>query len=128
MWSSGPFHGRVMRLPCPMAKYPTRKFTEGDDHERVAETRDHRVRGWHGSYELSACRARPRLISRVDLTSFRWKWRFSRKWGSPFLFSVPPPAPLPLGARLRLDRPPAQVEANPAMGLPKNLKSTRQAG
>ena len=37
-------------------------FTEGDDHERVAETRDHRVRGWHGSDELSPGRARPRLI------------------------------------------------------------------
>jgi hypothetical protein len=32
-------------------------------HERMAETRDHRVRGWNGSDELSAGRARARLIS-----------------------------------------------------------------
>jgi hypothetical protein len=28
---SGAFHGRFMRHPSQMAKYPTRKFTEGDD-------------------------------------------------------------------------------------------------
>ena len=32
-------------------------------HERMAETRNHRVRGWNGSDELSAGRARARLIS-----------------------------------------------------------------
>jgi coenzyme PQQ precursor peptide PqqA len=31
MWHSGAFHGGFMRHPSQMAKYPTRKFTEGDD-------------------------------------------------------------------------------------------------
>jgi len=50
-------HAVLMASPHIQA----RKFTEGDDHERVAETRDHRVRGWHGSDELPPGRARPRL-------------------------------------------------------------------
>jgi len=36
-------------------------------HERVAQTRNHRVRGWNGSDELSPGRARPRVISAQSL-------------------------------------------------------------
>jgi hypothetical protein len=38
-------------------------------HERVAQTRNHRVRGWNGSDELSPGRARPRVIRGLSLTS-----------------------------------------------------------
>src|SRR6476469_1840625 len=77
MWHSGVFHGPVMRRPSRIAIILIRKFTElrsspkETTNERVAETRDHRVRGWHGSHELSPGRARPRLISRIDLTTLR---------------------------------------------------------
>ena len=70
MWQSGPFHEGVMRLSSPYPIILISAFIEGDDHERVAETRNHRIRGWHGSDELPAGRAGPRLIPSVDLYEF----------------------------------------------------------
>ena len=81
IWQSGSVHRAVMRahalfpyIPIqrapkdPYILYFDAECTEGDDNERVAETRDHRVRGWHGSDKLPSGRVGPRLIPSVDLT------------------------------------------------------------
>jgi hypothetical protein len=61
----------VQRAPKdPYILYFDAQCTEGDDNERVAETRDHRVRGWHGSDKLPSGGVGPRLIPSVDLKEF----------------------------------------------------------
>jgi hypothetical protein len=65
--------GRDWALLKPLAmlgRQATQEKRWETSHERMAETRDHRVRGWNGSDELSAGRARPRLIRGRSLTSF----------------------------------------------------------
>ena len=93
-----------MRFSFQMAIIWSRKRSpnehQGDDHERVAEARDHRVRSWYGSDFLPSGRARPRLIRVNSAIS---EMAVPARAGPPFSFVRSPLRP-PIERRWRLTK------------------------